>query len=94
MFDIAAYPSETKENVIVIDLATSTQDFVSEEPVIGLFAKIYDVSPDRACLIAIPKMNENGKKLASLYKITLIEAKDEKEVIQNLDVCIKNLASR
>jgi hypothetical protein len=54
-----------------------------------MFAKIYDVSPDRACLVAIPKMGENGKKLASLYKIELIEAKDQKEVINVLQAYLK-----
>jgi hypothetical protein len=93
MFDIIAHPTEKKERVVVIDVATSPQELISEEPVIALFAKIYDVSPERACLIAIPKMNENGKKLANLYKIKLVEAKDEKNVIQELDVCVKNFAS-
>jgi hypothetical protein len=50
-----------------------------------LFAKIYDVAPDRACLIAIPKINENGKKMAKLYNITLIEARNPKEAIMALE---------
>jgi transcription elongation factor Elf1 len=89
MFDITASPAGVKRNITVIDLATSTNDVVSEQPVIAMFAKIYDVSPDRACLIAIPKMDENGKRLASLYKIKLIEAKDQKEVIKALEACLK-----
>ena len=90
MFDIAASPAGVKRNVTVIDLATSADDIVSEQPVIAMFAKIYDVAPDRACLVAIPKMSENGKKLASLYKIELIEAKDQNEVIKALEkVCVK-----
>jgi hypothetical protein len=89
MFDITASPAGVKRNLMVIDLATSTDDTVSEQPVIAMFAKIYDVSPDRACLVAIPKMGENGKKLASLYKIELIEAKDQKEVINVLRACLK-----
>lgn len=90
MFDITASPTEVKRNITVIDLATSADDIVSEQPVIAMFAKIYDVSPDRACLVAIPRMSENGKKLAVLYKIELIEAKDQKEVIKALEkVCMK-----
>ncbi len=90
MFDIAASPAGVKRDITVIDLATSTDDIVSEQPAIAMFAKIYDVSPDRACLIAIPKMSENGKKLAALYKIQLVEAKDQKEVIEAFEkVCIK-----
>ena len=89
MFDITASPVGVKRNITVIDLATSTDDVVSEQPVIAMFAKIYDVSPDRACLVAIPKMGENGKKLASLYKIELIEAKDQKEVTKALEACLE-----
>jgi len=89
MFDITASPTGVKRNITVIDLATSTDDTVSEQPVIAMFAKIYDVSPDRACLVAIPKMGEDGKKLASLYKIELVEAKDQREVIEALRACLK-----
>lgn len=90
MFDITASPAGVERNITVIDLATSTDDIASEQPVIAMFAKIYDVSPDRACLIAIPRMSENGKKLAALYKIQLVEAKDQKEAIEAFEkVCIK-----
>jgi len=83
MFDIAAFKGEARK-VTVIDLATSTENAVSEQPVIALFAKIFDVSPDSAYLIAIPKINENGKKMAALYNITVIEAKSQKEAIKAL----------
>ncbi len=90
MFDITAYRKGAVRNMIVMDLATSSEEAVSEQPVIAMFAKIYDVAPDNACLIAIPKINENGKKMAKLYKITLIEAKNQKEVIMALeDKCLK-----
>jgi hypothetical protein len=50
-----------------------------------MFAKVYDVSPDRAILVAIPRMSENGRKLASLYKIELIEGKNQKEALKALE---------
>jgi hypothetical protein len=85
-FDIAAYKKkgENTRKTVVIDLATSTENSVSEQPVIALFAKIYDVSPENAYLIAIPKMSENGKKMAELYSIQVIEAKNQKEAIKAL----------
>ena len=90
MFDITASPTGVKRNLTVIDLATSTDDIPSEQPVIAMFAKIYDVSPDKACLVAIPRMSENGKKLAALYKIKLVEAKEPKEVIEAFEKgCMK-----
>ncbi len=84
MFDIVAYRGEMVQKITVIDLASSTENSVSEQPVIALFAKIFDVSPEHAYLIAIPKISENGKKMAELYNIQIIEAKNEKEAIRAL----------
>jgi hypothetical protein len=84
MFDIVASRGENAKNVMVVDLATSTDNVVSEQPVIALFAKIYDVSPDAAYLIAIPKLNDNARKMAELYNIQAIEAKNQKEAIDSL----------
>jgi len=86
IFDIVAYKTdgETAREITVIDLATSTENSVTEQPVIALFAKIFDVSPDNAYLIAIPRMNDNGKKMAELYNITIIEAKNQKEAVKAL----------
>ena len=90
MFDITAFRTGAAKDVAVLDLATSAEDIVSEQPVIAMFAKIYDVAPDNAYLIAIPKITDNGKKMAKLYKITLIEAKNPKEAIKALEsICIK-----
>ncbi len=90
MFDITAFRSGVAKDVTVIDLATSAEDVVSEQPVIAMFAKIYDVAPDAACLIAIPKITENGRKMAKLYNITLVEAKNPKDATSALaKVCIK-----
>lgn len=84
MFDIVASRGENAKSVTVIDLATSTDNIVSEQPVIALFAKIFDVSPDAAYLIAIPKLNDNARKMAELYHIQAIEARNQKEAIDKL----------
>jgi hypothetical protein len=85
MFDIAATRGDITRTVVLIDLATSAEEFVSEQSIIAMFAKVYDVTPDKACLIAIPKMVESGKKLADLYNIQLIEAKDQNAAIKALE---------
>ena len=85
MFDVTAFREKVHPNVLVFDLAASNDDEVTEQPIIAMFAKIYDVSPNKACVIAVPKINENGKKLAVLYKIDVIEAKDQKEVLRALE---------
>ena len=83
-FDIAAYEGDSQQKMIVIDLVMSKENDVTEQPVIALFAKIFDVSPERAYLIAIPKLSENGKKMAELYKIHAIEAENQEEAIASL----------
>lgn len=84
MFDIVARKKGDSKKVTVVDLATTTEGAVAEQPVIALFAKIFDVSPNSAYLIAIPKMNDNGKKMAELYNIQIVEAKNQKEATRAL----------
>jgi len=88
MFDVAASRGDITRNVIVIDLATAADEPVSEQSIIAMFAKVFDVTPDKACLIAIPMMSESGRKLAELYNIQLIEAKDQNEAIKALENCV------
>jgi len=80
-FDVVAFKGEKPQKVIVVDLAFSTEALVSEQPVIALFAKIFDVSPDKAFLVAIPKLSSNGRKMAELYNIQAIEAKSQAEAV-------------
>jgi transcription elongation factor Elf1 len=87
-FDIVAY-KKTAEKLMVIDFASSVEGEISEQPVIALFAKIFDVSPEKAYLIAVPKINENGRKMAELYNIQIIEARNQKEVIKALKEKLK-----
>jgi hypothetical protein len=84
MFDIAAFKGDIKRKVLVIDLSASAEPVVSEQPVIALFAKIFDVCTDGAYLIAIPKMSDNGKKMAELYNIQIIEATNQREAVRAL----------
>jgi hypothetical protein len=89
MFDVVARSKDATGKATVIDLATSLEGPVSEQSVIALFAKIFDVSPQRAFLIAIPRMSDNGKKMAELYNIRLIEARDQKEAVKSLAIMIR-----
>jgi hypothetical protein len=90
-FDIIAHEKDTDDTqkAVVVDLATSTGDVVSEQPVIALFAKVFDVSPERAFLIAIPRLNENGKRMAELYNISVIEAENPTEATKALKISLK-----
>jgi len=83
-FDLAARSKDAARKVTVIDLAIASEGPVSEQSVIALFAKTFDVSPDKAYLVAIPRLNDNGKRMAELYNIQVIEAKNQSEAIRIL----------
>ena len=86
MFDIIAYNNGRKPEKIVLNLSTSQDGKpVPEHAIIDMFAKAFDSNIERAILIAIPKVNENGRKLASLYKIRLVEAKTPKEALDKIE---------
>jgi hypothetical protein len=79
-FDLIAYKENDPKKKIVVDIATAEVS-VTEQPIIALFAKIFDVTPEKAFLIAVPKINENAKKMAELYNIRAIEAKNPDEAV-------------
>ncbi len=83
-FDIAAFKGSKKDKTIVIDVAVSSEEIVAEQPVVALFAKIFDVSPKKSVLVTVPKLSKNGKKMAKLYNIQIIEAKNQTQVIDRL----------
>lgn len=94
IFDIVASSGERVKKIVVIDIAFSPKEgAVSEQSIISMFAKVFDVAPNEACLIAIPKMSANGRKLADLYKIKLIEAEDQNAAIKALDATISQTST-
>jgi len=80
-FDIAAFKEIPSQGLVVIDLSISRESMISEQPVIALFAKTFDISPEKVFLIAIPKLNDNGQKMAELYNIDVIEARNQAEAL-------------
>jgi len=90
-FDVVAQKqnADNSRNLIVVDIAQSSIGMVSEQPVIALFAKVYDVSPERAYLVAIPRLNDNGRKMAELYNIITIEAENTSDAAKGLKTSLK-----
>jgi len=88
-FDIVAQKSSGSRKNIVIDVATSSEGVVSEQPVIALFAKVFDVAPEKAYLIAIPRLSENAKKMAELYSIHVVEAENQNEAVKALKASLQ-----
>ena len=84
-FDLVAFKEVSQNKIIVLDISTAKDGVVSEQPVIGLFAKIFDISPDKGFLVVIPKLNDNARKMADLYNIQIIEAKNQAEALTLLE---------
>ncbi|NLE05906.1 MAG: hypothetical protein GX638_14060 [Crenarchaeota archaeon] len=78
-FDVAAFNKDISNCSIVIDVSIAQEGVVSEQPIITLFAKLFDVKTEKAFLVAIPKIAENARKMAGHYGIRLIEAKNQNE---------------
>ncbi len=79
-FDVIA--SRGSSEVVLDVIASDSQ--VDEVPVASLYAKIFDVSPSQAILVAIPGLTEKARKLAILYRITVIEATSSQEASEQL----------
>ncbi len=75
-FDAVA--SKGSSDLVVLDVIASEHE-VDETPIASLYAKVFDVSPTQTILVAIPRLSEKAKKLASLYRITAIEARDSQQ---------------
>jgi transcription elongation factor Elf1 len=90
MFDMIAYNNGGKPEKLAINISTSQNaKSVPEHAILDMFAKTFDSNIEKAILIAIPKVNENGRKLANLYKIRLIEAKTPEETIEKTKEILK-----
>ena len=93
--EVSTSSDDKAKEIIVIDIASSqTGEAVSEQSIISMFAKVFDVAPSKAYLIAIPKISENGRKLADLYKIKLIEAADQNAAVQALEATISQTSDK
>ncbi|MEM5867395.1 MAG: hypothetical protein QXG39_05715 [Candidatus Aenigmatarchaeota archaeon] len=85
MFDMIASNDGRKPYKIAVNISTSTDEKpVQEQAIIDMFAKAYDSNIEKAILIAMPKISENGKRLANLYKIQIIEAKNPEEALEKV----------
>jgi len=82
-FDVVARGLRDDPPIIVIDVAL-TDGLVEEAKVKEMFAKVYDVTPYKAVLIAVPGLGEEAKKLANRYGIDAIEARELKSLLREL----------
>lgn len=79
-FDVVATKgSET----VILDLIASDKE-IDEVPVASMYASIFDVAPSQSILVAIPGLTDRAKKLALLYRITVIVATDSQNAADQL----------
>lgn len=87
-FDIVASKTiGVASRVIVIGVASSPIE-VDEQPIVSMFAKIFDAHTAHAILIAVPKLSGTARQLSELYKIKVIEAANTEEAVKKLRVII------
>jgi predicted RNA-binding Zn-ribbon protein involved in translation (DUF1610 family) len=80
-FDAVA--SKGSSELVVLDVIASERE-IEETPIASLYAKVFDVSPTQTILVAIPGLTEKARKLATLYRIAVIEANDSQQAAELL----------
>jgi len=86
-FDVIAYTGNSEDSFLVIDFAISNKP-VEETKVIAMFAKVYDTTPQRSIMIAVPKLTEDAMKLAEQYNIDVVETEGVSEIWRKLRTVI------
>jgi len=79
-FDIYAQKDDSE---IVLDLTSGTQE-IGSESVVALFGKVYDLSPRRAILVAMPGLSKDAQRLSTLYKIEVVSGPSIESLIHGL----------
>lgn len=85
-FGLGSIESPTVAGDIVISTAP-----VDETKVLSLFIKVYDVSAKNSILCVAPSLTPDAKKLSSLYKIFVVEAPSESEILTRLSDILPRL---
>lgn len=64
---------------------------IDETKVLALFIKVYDVNANNVVLCAVPSLTPEAKKLASQYKIVVLEAPDKEQIFAKLPDVLRKL---
>lgn len=68
---------------LLISIASSDSE-VGEGEVVEFFAKVLDVRPAKAVLVAVPRLSEGALRLAEFYGIATAEGRDAGEVVASM----------
>ena len=80
VFDLIARGGSGKSMAVEVYISDKP---LPERVVTTTFAKFYDTTFSDAILIAIPRVREEGRRLANLYRIHLIEGMKRDEILRN-----------
>lgn len=80
-FDAVAMKGPTE--VVVLDVIASDKE-IDEVPIATMYAKVFDVTPSQSILVAIPRLTDKAKRLASLYRISTIEAENSQQAADKI----------
>jgi len=61
---------------------------VEESAILNMFAKVLDTQPAKSYIICMPSLNINGKKIAGVYGIGVVEGDSMAEVSKSLKEAI------
>ena len=64
---------------------------IDETKVLALFIKVYDVNVKHVILCAVPSLTAAAKKLASQYKMVVLEAQEKEQVFAKLSDYLRRL---
>ncbi|MEM2364599.1 MAG: hypothetical protein QW371_02635 [Candidatus Bathyarchaeia archaeon] len=68
---------------LLISIASSDSE-VGEGEVVEFFAKVFDVRPAKAVLVAMPRLSGDALRLAKFYRIAIAEGRDAGEVVASM----------
>lgn len=78
-----AIATKGSSEVVVLDVIASDKE-IDETPIASLYAKVFDVTPSQSILVAIPRLSEKARKLAALYRISIIEAQNSQQAAEKI----------
>lgn len=73
--------------VYAFDIAVGSPQ-VEESAILNMFAKVLDTQPAKSYIICMPSLNINGKKIAGVYGIEVVEGGSMTEVSKRLKEAI------
>jgi hypothetical protein len=65
---------------------------IDETKVLSLFIKVYDANANHVVLCAVPSLTPEAKRLASLYKMIVLEAPEKEQIFAKLSDVLRELS--